>query len=172
MKKSSANDVHRIANFHKNPRAEQKKGPPHHRVGRPTGDGRKELQETLPEREKRYRAEPTEEGLNMKIKVVQPQPAQTGVTMRPEKSPIVPTLGNPFIVKQVHGNIRTCFGCKGSLKNERLCVAHEQSDYYYNSAQRKWLSTQPENKHFHVSPNCIRAGNNPGFQVDMLVYED
>ena len=165
-------DVDRIANFNKNPRSGQKQGPPRHRVGRATGSDRKSLQESLPERQKTYYAEAIGDGVKMKIRVANPAPALTGVNERCEKPQLVPTLGNPFTVKNVHGNIRICFGCKGSLNTERLCVAHKQSDLYYNVRERKWLPSKPGNKHFHVNAECIKAGNNPGFKMDLLDYEN
>ena len=107
-----------------------KKGNPRVRKGRCTDDNRPPL--------------------NYEVKLTGPlQATFTGTCIQrtPPKPSCPPTLGEPFLVKPVAGNIRTCFGC--SLTKADMCVAHKQSYVFYNSQQRQWVKCTG-NKHYHT----------------------
>ncbi len=117
------------------------------------------LSETPPTRE--YSVQQTGD-LKMHIR-----PADNFVRRVADKPPCPPTLGEPFIVKPVSGNIKVCFGCKGTLKKPDMCVSHKQRSIFFNRQTNAWSETVG-NKHFHINAECIKAGNNPDFTEDML----
>ena len=86
-------------------------------------------------------------------------------------SPSTPLNPNPFYLKFICGNIRTCQGCRGSLRasdssipdapNDLCIVRAEKRPYRYNSGNLINPATFKPS-HYHVQLSCVRAAE-PSF---------
>ncbi len=77
-----------------------------------------------------------------------------------------PTNPNPFYLKFVTGNIRTCQGCKGSLRSAEstipeppynICIARAEKRPYRDTSGNLVTPTAYKPSHYHLSLTCIHA---------------
>jgi hypothetical protein len=96
--------------------------------------------------------------------------------MAPMETPSAASNPNPFYLKFIRGNIRTCQGCKGSLRASDssipdppndLCIARaEKRPYRDNSGVLVTPSTYKPS-HYHAQLACVRAAE-PSFMPHTL----
>ncbi len=103
---------------------------------------------------------------------------KTAQRPRPRKPQLKPTTNTPIEIIDIGGNISKCAGCHGSLKDgppdavkqpldEKVCVRHKENDYFFHQQRWEYLP-KLENKHYHISKDCV-GRRNPQFDVNDTV---
>lgn len=83
-----------------------------------------------------------------------------------QPAPVPSPNPNPFYLKFISGNIRTCQGCKGSLRAgdssipaspNNLCIARAEKRPYRNNSGNLVTPTTYKPSHYHAMLLCIQA---------------
>ena len=91
--------------------------------------------------------------------------------MTPSDTPSATFNPNPFYLKFIRGNIRTCQGCRGSLRAgdssipdapNDLCIARAEKRPYRDNSGKLVTPTTYKPSHYHAQLSCIRAAE-PSF---------
>jgi exonuclease VII large subunit len=103
-------------------------------------------------------------------------PVPRGVPL-PPKPPIPPT-NDCYELKKIVGNISKCSGCGNAFKSpgvhppdNTIVICRKERDYYphvNDDGSKSWHLGRSQNKHYHLSSECIRR-RNPTFQPAQLL---
>ena len=111
----------------------------------------------------------------------QPICVRVGIVPRgiplPPKPPI-PQKNAPYELKKIVGNISKCNGCGSAFKrpgvhppDNTIVICRKEHDYYphiNNDGSKSWHLGRLQNKHYHLSGDCILR-RNPTFQPGHLL---